>query len=107
KARLRPVASSAPWTGRESLRLTDGTVGLDYYESDLRVLRLADLNKEGPGDVLAVSLGGGKNAARLLDLGRKGQAPKSATETDALPLAAGCEYLLRVQRGGQEYRYLL
>lgn len=106
QARLRPLQGAASSKSeRYSVRLTDGAVGLDLIEADLRVVSLG--SKDGPADGLAVSLGGGQSVERLQDLGTEGKPPAKAGETDALPIEEGRAYLLRLARGGQELHYHL
>ena len=107
KARLRPIAAGSPWSGRDSLRLADGAIGLDLFEADLRIVKLSGVPAGGISEVLAVSLGGGKNPARLTDLGMANQLPRSLVETDALPVESGHRFLFRLEQYGKEVHYVL
>lgn len=92
KARLRPINSQ--WSGRDTLRLADGEVGLDLFESDLRVVVMGSPRRKDTEDLLAVAMGG-RDTSRLIDLGPAGGAPETLEEKDALSLGAGRRYLLK------------
>lgn len=98
KARLRPINSQ--WSGRDTLRLADGEVGLDLFESDLRVVVMGSPQRKDTQDLLAVAMGG-RDTSRLIDLGPAGGAPETLEEKDAQSLGADRRYLLkRVKDGG-------
>ncbi|MCK6474604.1 MAG: zf-HC2 domain-containing protein [Planctomycetes bacterium] len=92
KARLRPINSQ--WSGRDTLRLADGEVGLDLFESDLRVVVMGSPQRKDTQDLLAVAMGG-RDTSRLVDLGPAGGAPETLEEKDALSLGADRRYLLK------------